>query len=103
MFGRSRQSQDLDRPPLAASAGAVEILRVWIAPNSPQQLTLKTAWDDPAAWGLLLVDIARHAALAYQRDRGADPEQTLQRIHELFDAEWSSSTDEPRDITDQSN
>jgi hypothetical protein len=63
------------------------------------QLTLKTQWDDPGAWGLLLVDIARHAAQAYARN-GVGRDQALARIKELFDAEWSRPTTEARDLTD---
>ena len=100
MFGRRKQAQDLDPPPVAMSnAEAVEILRVWAAPGAPQELTLRTCWQDPGAWGLLLADVARHAAQAYQRE-GHDPSEVLRRIRELFDAEWSSPTDDPKDLTD---
>ena len=52
MFGKKKNSQDLDPPPLARETpDAVEILRVWAAPGSPQQLTLRTVWKDPGAWG----------------------------------------------------
>ncbi len=91
---------ELDPPPIALeNPEAIEILRVWAAPGSPQQLTLKTAWKDPAAWGILLVDIARHAAKAYGNE-GIDPSETLKRIREGFDAEWSEFTDKPKNITD---
>jgi hypothetical protein len=100
MFGRRKDTRDLGRPPLAASnPEAVEILRVWAAPGSPQQLTLRTCWKDPGAWGLLLVDVARHAAQAYERE-GRDPKAVLERIRELFNAEWSCPTDDPKDLTD---
>ena len=92
--------QDLARPPIAISKPeAVEILRVWAALDAPQQLTLRTCWKDPGAWGLLLVDVARHAAQAYQRE-GHDQGEVLCRIREVFDAEWSSPTDDPKDLTD---
>ena len=98
MFGKRPSNQVLEPPPLASSRDAVEIIRVWAAPNDAQQITLRTNWSDPAAWGLLLVDIARHASLAYERE-GRDPAETLARIREGFDAEWSSATDEPKDLT----
>ena len=100
MFGKRRPTQELDPPPIATgNPQAVEILRVWAAPNSPQQLVLRMAWKDPGAWGLVLVDVARHAAQAYKRE-GRDPAEVLLRIRTLFDAEWSSPTDDPKDITD---
>jgi hypothetical protein len=96
------QGQELDPPPLANSQPqAVEILRVWAAPGSPQQLTLRTCWKDPGAWGLLLVDVARHAAQAYKRD-GQDPKDVLRRIREVIDAEWLSPTSDAEDLTDDS-
>ena len=98
MFRRRKQSQDLEPPPIASSCPeAIEILRVWAAPGAPQQLALRTGWEDPGAWGLLLVDIARHAAKAYERE-GQDATAAIQRIRELFDAEWSSPTDDPKDL-----
>ncbi len=100
MFGKKKSLKELDLPPVAkVNPEAIEVLRVWAAPGSPQQLTLRTCWADPGAWGLLLVDIAHHAAQAYERE-GRDPDETLARIRELFDAEWSSPTDDPRDLTD---
>jgi len=68
-------------------------------PDSPERLTLKTRWDDPGAWGLLLVDIARRAAQAYARD-GVQRARALARIKELFDAEWARPTTEAKDLTD---
>jgi len=90
----------LDTPPIADETEATEVLRVWAAPGQAQQLTLRTTWKDPGAWGLLLVDIARHAARAYERE-GRDPQDVLRRIRELCDAEWSDTTDEPEDLTDR--
>jgi hypothetical protein len=100
MFGKRQSAQVLDPPPLATEREAVEILRVWAAPNDAQQVTLRTNWSDPAAWGLLLVDVARHAARAYERE-GQDPAEALARIRAGFDAEWSSPTDTAKDLTSQ--
>jgi len=99
MFGRKKHSQELDPPPIAQqSSEAVEVLRVWAEPGSPQQLTVRTIWKDPGAWGLLLVDVARHVALAYERE-GQSSAGVLQRIRELFDAEWDAPTDDPQDFS----
>jgi len=55
MFGRRKQSSELDPPPIAGSGSdAVEVLRVWAAPGAPQQLTLRTCWKDPEAGGFSL-------------------------------------------------
>ena len=73
---------------------------MWAAGNDAQQVALRTKWSDPAAWGFLLVNIARHAARAYERS-GRDASEVLARIREGFDAEWSSPTDTPDDLTDE--
>jgi hypothetical protein len=52
-------------------------------------------WSDPAAWGLFLVDLARHIANAYEQAEGRDYGETLARIRDAFEAEWDSPADEP--------
>ena len=104
MFGGRKKPQELDLPPIATSnQEAVEILRVWVTPDEDQQLTqvtLRSHWADPGAWGIVLVDVARHVANAYGRE-GRAPDAVLERIRELFDAEWSNPTDQPQDLTDE--
>ena len=100
MFSRRKQQNTLQPPPVAdEDPEAVEVLRVWATPGNPQQVTLRTTWEDAGAWGLLLVDVARHAALAYQKE-GRNADEILQRMREFFDAEWSKPTDDPKDITE---
>ena len=98
MPNESASINSLEPPPIAQQdPRSVEILRVWAAPGSPQQLSLRTAWKDPGAWGLVLVDVARHAAKAYEAE-GKDPSDVLARIRELFEAEWNNPTDTPQQI-----
>jgi hypothetical protein len=100
MFGKRQNQNQLPPPPIAdTEPQAVEVLRVWAAPGRPQQLTLRTTWKDAGAWGLMLVDIARHAAKAYAKE-GQDPAVVLARIREMFEAEWSAPTDAPSDLMD---
>jgi hypothetical protein len=93
------QNQKLLEPPPIAHTDprAIEVLRVWAAPGSPQQLALRTTWKDAGAWGLMLVDVARHAAKAYASE-GHDPKVVLARIREMFDLEWENPSDEPKTI-----
>lgn len=101
MSENTNTDKNLDPPPIALSEpNAVEVLRVWTVPGSPQQLTLRTTWKDPGAWGLMMVDIARHAAKAYA-NQGKNEEEAFQRILQLFNDEISSPTDVPEDITDK--
>jgi len=47
-------------------------------------------WEDAGNWGIILVDLARHVANAYEHDWRGDYFEVLGRIRELFDAEWDS-------------
>ena len=74
---------------------SLEVLRVWIA-NGEQHVALAFGmWEDPAAWGLLLADLARHIAGAHaQQDDGVDAEDFLEEIRAGFEAEMDSPSDE---------
>jgi hypothetical protein len=84
-------------PPAAESnVDSTEILRLWKVPEIGQQVILRhDAWEDPAAWGLMLADIARHVARAHAQE-GQDEEEVFQRILAGFRAEIESPTDTPR-------
>lgn len=90
MFGKRKN--ELKPPPIASNADAVEVLRVWVEPGAPQQFTLQTTFKDPAAWGLLLADLARHAARAYAADGGSERE-AFERIMMGLRAELEEATD----------
>ena len=76
-------------------ASSRELARVWAA-GGRQHVSLETGlWTDPAAWGLLLVDLARHVANAYEQTEGRDPVDVLTRIRDAFDAEWNTPPDSP--------
>jgi hypothetical protein len=97
--------------------GGREVLRVFLMPEDDNMIVLLnvTALDaDPAGWGVLLVDVAHHAANAYVR-RGirkqeqhdnkpvGDPievtrDDILERIRFFFDAEWENRTSEAKPI-----
>lgn len=55
---------------------------------------LPTVWSDAAAWGLLLVDIARHVANAVGKESQSDPSIVLSRIRAGMNAEWDRFTSE---------
>jgi hypothetical protein len=76
------------------AAKSFEVLRVWLA-NEGQHVSLRVGvWNDPAAWGILLADLARHVANSYEKDGGLDRLKTLQRIKAAMNAELVSPTDE---------
>ena len=73
----------------ATSKDAIELARIWVAKGG-QHVSLATGiWDDPAAWGLMLVDLMRHVASAYEETSGMERDAILARIRSGFDAEWS--------------
>lgn len=73
----------------------MEILRVWIA-NKGQHVSLRAGiWEDPASWGIMLADLARHIANMFHQDAGMDTGEALVRIGSVFAIELTSPTDEP--------
>ena len=88
--------KELPVPPAARSdSSARELVRVWAAQGAQHVSLVTGLWADPAAWGLMLADLARHAARAYEQTDGLDAGEMLARIHQAFVAELQSSTDEP--------
>jgi len=82
--------------PVANEQKALEIVRVWIA-GGGQYVSLSTnVMGDPRAWGILLTNLARHAAAATQQTRGMDASETLAQIKAALDAEWANPTDKTR-------
>lgn len=87
---------ELPVPPAAqGDPSARELVRVWAASGAQHVSLASGLWPDPAAWGLVLVDLARHLAKAYEQADGQDPAVVLGRIRDAFDAEWHAPTDEP--------
>jgi hypothetical protein len=82
--------------PLVNEPKAVELARIWAVAGGGQHVSLTTKIiPDPAAWGILLVNLAKHVAMAYQQTKGLDANETLNRIKSAFDSEWTSPTDKP--------
>ena len=71
---------------------AAEILRAWSA-GGGLQVSLKPSFENPAIWGLLLADLARHAARAYAAEGRHREDDVLKMIVGMFEAEWDNPTD----------
>jgi len=84
-------TQTLPVPELVRSDdNAVELVRVWAA-SDQQHISIATdVWENPSAWGIMLVDLAKHIAKAYE---GENSDHVLQLIKQGFDAEWSAPTE----------
>jgi hypothetical protein len=79
-------------PDVVGRDDAVEVLRAFIL-DGGLSISFTRAFEEPDMWGLLLVDLARHAARAYARESGFTEEEALARILDMFEAEIARPTD----------
>ena len=79
-------------PDVMGREDAIEILRVFVL-DGGLSMAFQRAFDEPDMWGLLLVDLARHAARAYARESEYSEEEAMGRILEMFEAEIQRPTD----------
>ena len=79
-------------PPAALERGGVEILRAVVV-DGALHVSLRPAFDEPQAWGMLLADVARHVSRIYESEGKAPEARTLERVRMMFDAELDSPTD----------
>src|SRR3954464_3640028 len=79
-------------PDVMGRDDAVEVLRAFVL-DGGLSIAFTRAFDEPDLWGLLLVDIARHAARAYARESAFTEDEALRRIIDMFDAEIERPTD----------
>ena len=84
--------EELSVPPDALERGGVEILRGFIV-DGAVSVAMQRAFDDPFTWGVLLVDLARHAARIYALEAGMTEEEALEAIRSGMEAELSNPTD----------
>ncbi len=82
-------------PDALANEEAVEILRAFVV-DGGLSIAFTRAFDDPSMWGMMLVDVARHAARAYAKEGVMDESEALQRIADMFEAEMAQQTDPGR-------
>lgn len=79
-------------PDVISRDDAIEVLRAFVV-DGGLSIAFTRAFEEPDMWGLLLVDIARHAARAYAREGGFTEDEALARIVEMFEAEINRPTD----------
>src|SRR5438128_2639209 len=79
-------------PPTALEHGGVEVLRAAIV-NGGLHVSLRRAFDDPQAWGVLIADVARHAARIFAKETRLTQDEALERIRSMFVAEMDAQTD----------
>ena len=79
-------------PDVAERDDAIEVLRAFVV-DGGLSIAFARAFEEPDMWGLLLVDIARHAARAYGRESEFSEDEALRRIIDMFEAEMARPTD----------
>ena len=80
-------------PDVIGREDATEVLRAFVV-DGGLSIAFTRAFEEPDMWGLLLVDIARHAARAYAKESACTENEALARIVEMFEAEIARPTDE---------
>ena len=79
-------------PDVMGRDDATEVLRAFVL-DGGLSIAFTRAFEEPDMWGLVLVDIARHAARAYARESAYTEEEALARIVDMFEAETARPTD----------
>jgi Domain of unknown function (DUF5076) len=82
----------LKAPPTALEKGGTEVLRAAIVEGG-LHFSLRRAFDDPEAWGMLIADVTRHVARIYRTEANMPEDRTIERIRNIFDAEMDAPTD----------
>jgi hypothetical protein len=82
----------LQAPPGALEKGGTEVLRAVIV-DGGLHVSLRRAFDDPQAWGMLIADVARHAARIFARETKLTEDEALALIVNMFEAEMDAPTD----------
>jgi AcrR family transcriptional regulator len=79
-------------PDVIGRNDATEVLRAFVL-DGGLSIAFQRAFEEPDVWGLLLVDVARHAARAYARETDLSEDEALSRIVDMFQAELARPTD----------
>ena len=87
-----RKFESLNVPPDALEKGGVEILRASVV-DGEVSIALRRAFDDPFTWGVLLVDLARHAARIYGLETDLSEDEALSEIQAGIQAELDDPSD----------
>ena len=79
-------------PDVVGRDDATEVLRAFVV-DGGLSIAFTRAFEEPDMWGLLLVDVARHASRAYARESAYSEDEAMRRIIDMFDAEIARPTD----------
>ncbi len=82
----------LEIPPDVTENGGHEVVRAFVS-NGAVSVAMRRSFDDPFVWGMLLVDLARHAARIYAAEADMSEGEAMARIVEGLQAELDNPTD----------
>jgi len=79
-------------PPEALAQGGIEVLRAFIV-EGKLEVSLRRAFEEVDLWGMLIADVARHAAHVFAAETAMSEDQALAHIRAMFDAALDEPTD----------
>ena len=79
-------------PPIALEKGGAEVLRAFVV-EGRLHVSLRRAFEEPEVWGVLIADVARHAARIFATETKISEGAALEKIRNMFDAEMDTPTD----------
>ncbi len=82
----------LQIPPGAQGKDGIEVLRAAVIEGG-LHVTLRRAFEDPRAWGVLLADVAHQVARVYGQEGGVEAD-VLNHIRESFSTEIEAPSNE---------
>ncbi|MEN3930829.1 DUF5076 domain-containing protein [Microvirga sp. W0021] len=82
----------LNVPPDCVEKGGVEVLRASVV-DGAVSIAMRRSFDDPFTWGVLLADLARHAARIYALETELTESQALSLIQDGLSSELLNPTD----------
>src|SRR5579872_5063009 len=85
-------TKTIPAPPMAAEKGGVEVLRAFIV-EGRLEVSLRRAFEEPDVWGVMIADVARHAARIFAKETRMSEDQALEKIRAMFNAEMDRPTD----------
>ena len=74
------------------ATGGVEVLRAAIV-DGGLHVSIRRAFDDPEAWGMLIADLARHVARIYAKESAMSEDDVLNRVRAIFESEMDAPSD----------
>lgn len=84
-----KMMNELPPPDIPDREKAFELVRVWAIAGNPCFVITDRLWSDAGSWGILVSDLIRQVAAAYELAGRGD---VTERIKAAFDAEWKTPT-----------